>query len=42
LDELPRGKYDVLDVRIGVQGKDWDATFWAKNALDEKYNDEFS
>jgi iron complex outermembrane receptor protein len=41
-DELPRDKYDVLDVRVGVQGKDWDATFWAKNALDEKYNDEFS
>jgi iron complex outermembrane receptor protein len=41
-DEIPRHPYDVLDLRAGLQGKDWELTFWAKNALDEKYNDEFS
>ena len=41
-DEIPRDPYDVLDLRVGLQGKDWEFTLWAKNALDEKYNDEFS
>jgi len=41
-NEIPRDAYDVLDVRAGLQGKDWELTLWAKNALDEKYNDEFS
>jgi iron complex outermembrane receptor protein len=41
-DQIPRNPYDVLDVRVGLQGKDWELTLWAKNALDEKYNDEFS
>jgi iron complex outermembrane receptor protein len=41
-DEIPRNTYDVLDLRLGVQGSDWDVTLWSKNALDEEYNDEFS
>jgi iron complex outermembrane receptor protein len=41
-DQIPRDEYDVLDLRVGVQGKDWDVTLWSKNALDEEYNDEFS
>jgi len=41
-DEIPRNPYDVLDVRAGLQGKDWELTVWGKNVLDEKYNDEFS
>ncbi len=41
-NQIPRNAYDVLDVRVGVQGKDWDVALWSKNALDEKYNDEFS
>jgi len=41
-DQIPRDPYDVLDVRAGLQGKDWELTFWSKNLLDEKYNDEFS
>jgi iron complex outermembrane receptor protein len=41
-DEIPRNSYDVLDVRAGIQGKDWELTLWGKNVLDEKYNDEFS
>ena len=32
----------MLDVRVGFQGDDWSATLWAKNLLDEEYNDEFS
>src|SRR4029077_13374952 len=41
-DQIPRDPYDVLDIRAGLQGKDWELTFWSKNVLDEKYNDEFS
>jgi len=41
-DQLPRNPYDVLDVRAGLQGKDWEITFWSKNVLNEQYNDEFT
>ncbi len=41
-DEIPRDPYDVLDMRVGLQGKDWEFTVWGKNVQDEKYNDEFS
>jgi iron complex outermembrane receptor protein len=41
-DQIPRDPYDVLDVRAGLQGKDWELTVWSKNVLNEKYNDEFS
>ena len=32
----------MLDLRVGLEGNDWDVTLWSKNALDEKYNAEFS
>jgi len=41
-DQHPRDAVNVLDVRFGFKGDDWAATLWGKNALDEKYNDEFS
>ncbi len=41
-DEIPRDPYNVLDVRAGIQGKDWELVLWGKNVQDEKYNDEFS
>jgi len=41
-NELPRDPYSLLDVRVGLQGDDWSATLWSKNALDEEYNAEFS
>ena len=41
-DTLPRRSYDLLDLRVGLEGNDWDVTLWSKNALDEKYNAEFS
>jgi iron complex outermembrane receptor protein len=41
-DQIPRHPYSLLDLRIGIQGTDWDVALWSKNALDEKYNAEFS
>jgi iron complex outermembrane recepter protein len=41
-DQIPRNPYNVLDVRAGIQGKDWELVLWGKNVQDEKYNDEFS
>jgi iron complex outermembrane recepter protein len=41
-NELPRDPYNLLDVRVGVQGDDWSVMLWSKNALDEEYNEEFS
>jgi iron complex outermembrane receptor protein len=41
-DTSPRDPYSVVDLRVGVEADDWSVTFWAKNLLDEKYNDEFS
>ncbi len=38
-----RSPYDVVDARIGFQAPDnWSLMLWAKNALDEEYNTEFS
>jgi iron complex outermembrane receptor protein len=37
-----RDPVDVVDMRVGLQGDDWSAVVWAKNLLDEEYNDEFS
>jgi iron complex outermembrane receptor protein len=37
-----RDPVNVVDMRIGLQGDDWSAVLWAKNLLDEEYNDEFS
>jgi iron complex outermembrane receptor protein len=41
-DQIPRDTYNVLDIRTGLQGKDWELVFWGKNVQNEKYNDEFS
>jgi len=38
-----RRPVNLLDVRAGLQSPDnWSLMFWSKNALDEKYNAEFS
>ncbi len=38
-----RSPVDLLDLRAGIEMEDdWTATIWAKNALDEQYNAEFS
>jgi iron complex outermembrane receptor protein len=38
-----RSPVDLVDVRIGLDMKDdWSLMLWAKNALDEEYNSEFS
>jgi iron complex outermembrane receptor protein len=41
-DQIPRDTYNVLDIRTGIQGKDWELVLWGKNVQNEKYNDEFS
>ena len=41
-DQIPRRAYNLLDLRVGLEGNDWDVTLWSKNALDKKYNAEFS
>ncbi|MDG2296967.1 MAG: TonB-dependent receptor [Gammaproteobacteria bacterium] len=38
-----RSEIKVLDLRASIKKEDsWALTFWAKNALDEEYNSEFS
>ena len=38
-----RSPVDLVDVRVGVEVDDnWSLMLWAKNALDEEYNSEFS
>jgi iron complex outermembrane receptor protein len=41
-DTTSRDNVNVLDLRVGFKADDWSATLWAKNALDEEYNEEFS
>ena len=41
-NQTVRDDVNVLDLRIGIEGDDWSASIWGKNALDEEYNDEFS
>jgi iron complex outermembrane recepter protein len=41
-DTSPRDPVNVLDMRVGFKGKDWSATLWGRNVLDEKYNDEYT
>ena len=41
-NQTVREPVDVLDVRFGVQSDSWSMMLWAKNLLDEEYNDEFS
>jgi iron complex outermembrane receptor protein len=37
-----RDDVNVLDFRLGLQADDWSVALWAKNALDEEYNDEYT
>ena len=37
-----RDPVTLLNVRLGVDGKSWSATVWAKNLTDKKYNAEWS
>ncbi len=41
-NQTVRDPVNLLDMRVGLQGDDWSATFWSKNLTDEEYNDEFS
>ena len=37
-----RDPVTLLNVRLGVDGKSWSATVWAKNLTDKEYNAEWS
>jgi iron complex outermembrane receptor protein len=37
-----RDPVTLLNVRLGIDGKSWSATLWAKNLTDKKYNAEWS
>jgi iron complex outermembrane receptor protein len=37
-----RDPIDLVDLRLGLEGKNWAVTAWSKNLTDEKYNAEFS
>jgi iron complex outermembrane receptor protein len=37
-----RDPIDLVDLRLGLEGKKWAVTAWSKNLTDEKYNAEFS
>jgi len=37
-----RDPVTLLNVRLGIDGKSWSATVWAKNLTDKKYNAEWS
>ena len=38
-----RSEIDILDLRVSIEKNDsWALTLWGKNALDEKYNAEWS
>jgi iron complex outermembrane receptor protein len=37
-----RDPVTLLDMRLGVDGKSWSATLWAKNLTDKQYNAEWS
>ena len=37
-----RDPVTLLNVRLGIDGKSWSATVWAKNLTDEQYNAEWS
>jgi len=38
-----RSPYDLVDARVGIEmPDDWSLMLWAKNALDEEYNTEYS
>ena len=37
-----RDPIDLVDLRLGLEGKKWAVTAWSKNLTDENYNAEFS
>src|SRR4029079_2724517 len=37
-----RDPVTLLNVRLGIDGKSWSATVWAKNLTDKQYNAEWS
>jgi len=37
-----RDPIDLVDLRLGLEGKNWAVTAWSKNLTDEEYNAEFS
>jgi iron complex outermembrane receptor protein len=37
-----RDPVTLLDMRLGIDGKSWSATLWAKNLTDKRYNAEWS
>ncbi len=39
---ISRNPVDLLDARVGVEGKDWSLIFWAKNLNNKIYNAEYS
>lgn len=38
LNTLKQDPYQLVNVKLGIEGQDWDAYLWAKNALDEYYS----
>lgn len=39
---ISRNPVDLLDLRVGVEGKDWSLVFWSKNLNNAIYNSEYS
>ena len=39
-DKGQRDAYDLLNVRVGIEGEAWSVTFWGDNILDEDYLEE--
>ena len=39
---ISRDPVDLVDLRVGVDSKDWSLVFWAKNLNNEIYNTEYS
>ena len=39
---ISRNPVDLVDARVGVEGKDWSLIFWAKNLNNKIYNAEYS
>ena len=37
-----RDSLELVNLRVGVEGKAWSATAWMKNLTDEEYNSEWS
>lgn len=37
-NELKEDPYEVVNLRLGYEGDNWDVTLWCKNVFDKKYN----